>query len=108
MRWRYDSRSKRIPEEQKVTNIHTLSPGSYTYTYETDAPLRWCYNTGLTLRYLRGKPDVWTSLGAALDIDNVPLQYLDFTPRQIAELFGDFVTPAQLPELERILMNYPL
>ena len=25
MRWRYDSRSKRIPEEQKVTNIHKFA-----------------------------------------------------------------------------------
>ncbi len=86
----------------------TLGPGSYSYTYATDTPLRWCCHTGLTLRYLRGKPKAWAALGAVLDIENVPLQYLDFTPQQIAEQFGDFVKPAQLPELEAILAQYPL
>lgn len=87
---------------------HTLGPGNYTYTYETDTPLRWCCHAGLTLRYLRSKPEAWAALGTVLDIDNVPLQYLDFTPQQVAELFGDFVKPAQLPELETILAQYPL
>lgn len=84
---------------------YRLMPGSYTFRYETNRPLKPVYNTRTPVTELWENRAVWEALTAVLPAEQIPRQYWDFSLRDIAEKFGG-VGDKQLDRLDDLLARF--
>lgn len=87
----------------KDGQVHHLLPGTYCFDYEADRDFRPGLSVDSTVREIRKAPAVWEKLRGIININEVPLQYLDFTLRQIAKRFGDYIDPERLEMADAVL-----
>lgn len=83
-----------------------LQPGSYTVTYETTRSLRPHLGTAVPIRELQKNKSAWEALSQIYPTDDLPLQYLDFSLREIAERFGDTAPDMDIEKLDALLAQF--
>ena len=84
---------------------YRLMPGSYTFRYETNRPLKPVYNTRTPVIELWENRAVWEALTAVLPAEQSPRQYWDVSLRDIAEKFGG-TDDKQLDRLDDLLAQF--
>lgn len=77
-----------------------LKPGTYSVSYGLTPSLPRRFSVDSTSRELRADQAARAAVADILPLDDAPLQYLDYSLREVAERFGSFVKPEELDELD--------